>query len=224
MLPGLRIQTCVSPAPQHLIDAFRDVVTPHLSDSLGRHIGARGLKRYNQTGKLVGTALTVKTRPGDNLFIYKAMSMIQPGHVLVIDAQGDTRNAVIGELIKLYAQQRGCAGFVVNGAIRDVASFERTPCYALDVVHCGPYKTGPGEINVPVSIAGMLVNPGDIMVGDEDGLLAFGQEHAEALLEAARKHALHEERIKAEIATGNPRQSWMDAVLDKHGLAQGNQQ
>ncbi|MGY2499190.1 RraA family protein, partial [Klebsiella pneumoniae] len=92
-------------------------------------VGARGLTRFNRQGKLVGTALTVKTRPGDNLFIYKAMTMLQPGHVLVIDAQGDTCNAVIGELIKLYALQRGCTGFVVNGAIRDVASFESTPCY-----------------------------------------------------------------------------------------------
>ncbi|HZX15595.1 MAG TPA: RraA family protein [Pseudomonas sp.] len=218
MLPGLRIQPCLPLAPTHLVEAFRDVVTPHISDSLGRHMGARGLKRYNQTGKLVGTALTVKTRPGDNLFIYKAMTLIQPGHVLVIDAQGDTLNAVIGELIKLYAQKRGCVGFVVNGAIRDVASFDSTPCYALDVVHCGPYKSGPGEINVPVSIGGMLVNPGDIVVGDEDGVVAFAQEHAEELLAAACTHAAHEERIKAEIATGNPQQSWLDAVLDKHGL------
>jgi regulator of RNase E activity RraA len=74
MLPGLRIQPAPALAPTHLVEAFRDVVTPHISDSIGRHIGARGLKRYNQTGKLVGTALTVKTRPGDNLFIYKAMT------------------------------------------------------------------------------------------------------------------------------------------------------
>ncbi|MFV3386160.1 RraA family protein [Pseudomonas sp. NY15364] len=218
-LPGSRIQPNPPLVSEEIIQAFQDVVTPHISDNLGRHVGARGLTRFNRQGKLVGTALTVKTRPGDNLFVYKAMTMLQPGHVLVIDAQGDTCNAVIGELIKLYALQRGCTGFVVNGAIRDVASFESTPCYALDVVHCGPYKTGPGEINVPVSIGGMLVQPGDILVGDEDGLVAFAPEHAPALLEAAALHAAHEEAVKAEIATGKLQQSWLQRVLEQNGLA-----
>ena len=127
-LPGSRILPNPPLACAEVLEAFTHVVTPHISDNLGRHIGARGLNRYNRTGKLVGTALTVKTRPGDNLLIYKALSMLEPGHVLVVDAQGDTNNAVIGELVKLYAQQRGCVGFVIDGAIRDVASFEDTPC------------------------------------------------------------------------------------------------
>ncbi|NBA97137.1 RraA family protein [Pseudomonas sp. R5(2019)] len=217
--PGSRILTSPPLASAALIDAFRSVVTPHISDNLGRHIGARGLTRYNRTGKLVGTALTVKTRPGDNLYIYKALTLLEPGHVLVIDAQGDNTNAVIGELIKLYAEQRGCAGFIVDGAIRDVASFEHTPCYARSVVHCGPYKSGPGEINVPVSIGGMIVSPGDIIVGDEDGFVAFSQADAAQVLAKAREHEAHEEQVKAEIATGAVDQSWLDRVLDKAGLA-----
>ncbi|WP_223527393.1 RraA family protein [Pseudomonas sp. BF-B-26] len=218
-LPGSRIVPSPPQAPRSLLEAFQNVVTPHISDNLGRHIGARGLTRYNLKGKLVGTALTVKTRPGDNLYIYKALTLIEPGHVLVIDAQGDATNAVIGELIKLYAQQRGCVGFVVDGAIRDVASFEDTPCYARSVVHCGPYKSGPGEINVPVSIGGMIINPGDIIVGDEDGLVAFSPDHAEQVLVKAREHDAHEQQVKAEIATGAIDQSWLDKVLEKAGLA-----
>ncbi|NWA03291.1 RraA family protein [Pseudomonas gingeri] len=218
LLPGTRINPSVATASTSLIEAFASVVTPHISDNLGRHIGARGLTRYNRTGKLVGTALTVKTRPGDNLYIYKALMMLKPGHVLVIDGQGDTNNAVIGELIKLYALQRGCVGFVVDGAIRDVACFENTPCYARAVVHCGPYKTGPGEINVPVSIGGMVINPGDIVVGDEDGLVAFSQEAAEDVLVKAREHEAHEERVKAEIATHAVEQSWITNALVKAGL------
>lgn len=218
-LPGSRIYPSPPQAPRALLDAFQSVVTPHISDNLGRHIGARGLTRYNHTGKLVGTALTVKTRPGDNLYIYKALTLIEPGHVLVIDAQGDSTNAVIGELIKLYAQQRGCVGFVVDGAIRDVASFEDTPCYARSVVHCGPYKSGPGEINVPVSIGGMIINPGDIIVGDEDGLVAFSPDHAAQVLIKAREHDAHEQQVKAEIATGAIDQSWLEKVLEKAGLA-----
>ena len=218
-LPGSRILPNAPMAPAELVEAFAQVVTPHISDNLGRHIGARGLTRYNRSGKLVGTAITVKTRPGDNLLIYKAMSMLQPGHVLVVDGQGDTNNAVIGELVKLYAQQRGCVGFVIDGAIRDVASFEDTPCYARAVVLTGPYKTGPGEVNVPVSIGGMLIQPGDLLVGDEDGLVAFAQADAAEVLRRAAQHAAHEEHVKAEIATGAVRQSWMDKVLAQAGLA-----
>jgi regulator of RNase E activity RraA len=216
--PGFRVNPAVSPLNNEVIRAFDHVVTPHISDNLGRHIGARGLTRYNRTGKLVGTALTVKTRPGDNLYIYKAMMLLQPGHVLVIDAQGDANNAVIGELIKLYALQRGCVGFVVDGAIRDVASFEHVPCYARSVVHCGPYKEGPGEVNVPVSIGGMLVSPGDILVGDEDGLVAFPMDQAEEVLHKAGLHAEHEQRVMAEIATGALQQSWIDKALAAKGL------
>lgn len=217
-LPGSRVLPSPAPAPGHLVAALRDVVTPHISDNLGRHIGARGLTRFNRSGKLVGTALTVKSRPGDNLYIYKALTLLEPGHVLVIDAQGDTGNAAIGELIKLYALQRGCAGFVIDGAIRDVAAFADTPCYARGVVHCGPYKTGPGEINVPVSIGGMIVNPGDLIVGDEDGLVAFAQADAEAVIAAAARHAEHEAAVMAEIASGALRQSWIEAPLKKAGL------
>jgi regulator of RNase E activity RraA len=216
---GTRINPAVEPLSVEALSAFDDVVTPHISDNMGRHIGVRGLQRFNRTGKLVGTAVTVKTRPGDNLYIYKAMKMLKPGHVLVVDAQGDTTNAVIGELIKLYAQQRGCVGFVVDGAIRDVASFEDTPLYAKAVVHCGPYKTGPGEVNVPVSIGGMIINPGDILVGDEDGLVAFAPEVSDDVLAKARAHHDAEERVKAEIATGAVDQSWIDSVLVKAGIA-----
>ncbi|WP_462402553.1 RraA family protein [Pseudomonas sp. Marseille-QA0332] len=219
LLPGSRVLPSPALAHAHVIESFRSVVTPHISDNLGRHIGARGLTRYNTSGKIVGTALTVKTRPGDNLFIYKALTLLEPGHVLVIDAQGDTNNAVIGELIKLYAEQRGCVGFVVDGAIRDVDSFRNSPCYARGVVHCGPYKSGPGEINVPVSVGGMIVNPGDIIVGDEDGVVAFPQELAEQVLTMARAHEAHEQQVKAEIATGVVDQSWLDKVLEKAGLA-----
>lgn len=219
-LPGSRILPNAPMAPPEMLEAFAHVVTPHISDNLGRHIGARGLTRYNRSGKLVGTAITVKTRPGDNLLIYKAMSLLQPGHVLVVDGQGDTNNAVIGELVKLYAQQRGCVGFVIDGAIRDVASFDDTPCYARAVVHTGPYKTGPGEVNVPVSIGGMLINPGDLVVGDEDGLVAFSQADAAEVLRRAAQHAEHEETVKAEIASGAVRQSWIDKVLVNAGLAQ----
>ena len=207
-----------NPAPplaaQHLVEAFRNVVTPHISDNLQRLAGIAGLQRLHVGRKLVGTAVTVKTRPGDNLAIYKALMDMQPGHVLVVDGGADLNNALVGELILQYALQRGCAGFVIDGAVRDSAAFREHdfPCYARGVIHRGPYKNGPGAINVAVTVGGQLVSPGDIVVGDEDGIVSFPVADAGRLLEAARRSAANEAAIQEEIANGLVEQSWLKAV------------
>ena len=207
-------------APAAVIDAFKAIVTPHLSDNLNRLVGMSGLQRMHRQAKLVGTAFTVKTRPGDNLVIYQALMMMSPGHVLVVDGGGDPSNALVGELIMLYAQHRGCAGCVIDGAVRDTAAFFEAdfPCYARCVTHRGPYKQGPGQVNVPVAIGGQVVQPGDLVVGDEDGVLAFPASDAARLLQAVATTAAKEEKIKGEIATGRVQQDWLTAVLAPHGL------
>ncbi|MGO4305919.1 RraA family protein [Cupriavidus sp. RAF12] len=207
-------------APPEVIEAFRDVVTPHISDNLQRLSGVTGLTRFNRSRKLVGTAVTVKARPGDNLLIYKALMELQPGHVLVVDGGGDCTNALVGELIMQYAAARGCVGFVLDGAIRDTAAFYESdfPCYARGVSHRGPYKMGPGAMNVPVSIGGQIVSPGDVVVGDEDGVVAFPLSQAAALLEAVAVTAKNEQTIMGEIATGVREQEWLRKVLEPHAL------
>jgi RraA family protein len=207
-------------APTKTVDALRDIVVSHLSDNQHRLSGVCGLQRVHRSAKLVGTAFTVKARPGDNLLIYKALMMMSPGHVLVVDGGGDTTNALVGELIMLYAQKRGCAGFVIDGAVRDTAAFYSTdfPCYARAVSHRGPYKNGPGQMNVPVTIGGQVIQPGDLIVGDEDGIASFPVEQAASLIEAAHKTAAMEDAIKAEIANGQVEQSWLARVLQPHGL------
>ncbi|GAB3625953.1 methyltransferase [Pandoraea terrae] len=218
-LPGFRVNPAPVVAPASIVAALEKVVVPHLSDNLARSIGIVGLTRYNRTRKLIGTAFTVKCRPGDNLMVYKALTMLQPGHVLVIDGGGNSRNALVGELIKLHAQAQGCVGFVIDGAIRDVACFEDFPCYARSVIHRGPYKDGPGELNVPVSVGDQIVNPGDIIVGDEDGVVCFPQSDADELLALAAKHNEKEQAIQAEIATGHREQAWIKTILEAKGLA-----
>ncbi|NRB54458.1 MAG: RraA family protein [Salinicola sp.] len=217
-----RVPDLADPA---LVEALHDIVTPHLSDNLDRLSGIRGLTPYHDGTKLVGTAFTVRCRPGDNLYVYQALTLIRPGHVLVLEGGGHLDNALIGELIKLYAQQRGCAGFVVDGAIRDVEAFagDSLPCYARGAVHRGPYKHGPGALNVPVSVGGQVVNPGDIVVGDADGLVTFSQAEAESLIAAARASARKEAGIMEEIATGAHHQRWLDAVLSAQGLDYGRE-
>lgn len=207
-------------APQALTDALASVVTPHISDNLRRMSGIGGLRRFNRARKLVGTAYTIKARPGDNLLIYRALKEIEPGHVLVIDGGGDPNNALVGELIMLYALQRGCAGFVIDGAIRDVRAFFEAdfPCYARSNTHRGPYKLGPGATNRDVTVGGQVVHPGDVVVGDEDGVVSFDPADGERLLAAIAQTARTEDAIKAEIATGRKEQAWLDRTLAAHGL------
>lgn len=207
-------------APAHIVAAFRHVVTPYISDNLQRLPAVSGLKRFHRSKRLVGTAFTVRTRPGDNLLVCRALRDLSPGHVLVVDGAGDTTNALVGELMMRYAQQRGCVGFVLDAAIRDTAAYYEAdfPCYARGVSHRGPHKNGPGAINVPVSIGGQAVMPGDLVVGDEDGIVTFPVADAERLLEAVARTAADEEAVKAEIANGKREQQWLDRALAAHGL------
>jgi regulator of RNase E activity RraA len=163
---------------------------------------------------MAGTAVTVKTRGGDNLTPMRAFEFCRPGDVLVIDAGGDITNAVIGGILSFYTATIGTAGLVLDGAIRDVAEIRERdyPVYARGVNHRGPYKDGPGEINVPVSVGGMIVNPGDIVVGDQDGLLAFSPDEAELLIEKARAHLETEARTIQAMKEGRWDRSFLDAL------------
>lgn len=207
-------------AQSDLLAPFAPIVTPHISDNLQRMSGIVGLQRFHRSKKLLGTALTVKCRPGDNLYIYKALTELQPGQVLVIDGAGDTANALVGELIMLYAQAHGCAGFVIDGAIRDSAAFYEAdfPCYARSVVHRGPYKLGPGVLHAPVTVGGQVIQSGDFIVGDEDGVVSFSPAEAANLLASIEKTQLKEQGIKDEIATGQREQAWLTAVLQSAGI------
>lgn len=166
-----------SPTPLSSDDLafFRSAPTSIISDNLSRMAGCVGLRMFHRSGKLAGVALTVRTRAGDNLAIHQALELVKPGDVVVVDGEGDTTRALVGEIMKTIAQSRGAAGFVIDGAIRDSGAFagDDFPCYARAAIHRGPYKNGPGEINVPVAVGGFVISPGDIVVGDEDGVVAF---------------------------------------------------
>jgi RraA family protein len=191
------------PAPD-LIEAFRDAPTSVISDNLARLPGAVGLRPFHRGGRLVGTAFTVRTRPGDNLAIHRALELVGPGDVIVVDGGGDETRALVGEIMKTIAEYRGAAGYVIDGAIRDVAAFAASdfPCFARTAIHRGPYKSGPGEINVPVSIGGSVISPGDIVVGDEDGVVSFPAATAATVLEAVRAQIAREEQTIISIREG----------------------
>ena len=134
------------------------MVTPHLSDSMERlYAGGAQLRPMHDGTKLCGPAFTVRTSPGDNLLVHKAIDTAEPGDVIVVDAGGVNDNAIIGELMSARAEQRGVGGMVIWGAIRDSKELSQGsfPVYASGVTHRGPYKNGPGEINVTHRHGGM---------------------------------------------------------------------
>jgi regulator of RNase E activity RraA len=196
--------TSVPKPDQALIEAFRVAPTSIISDNLARLNGCVGLRPFHRGGRLVGTAFTVRTRPGDNLAIHRALELVGPGDVIVVDGGGDESRALVGEIMKNIAEWRGAAGYVIDGAIRDVAAFADGdfPCFARAVIHRGPYKSGPGDINIPVSVGGTVIAPGDIVVGDEDGVVSFPATTAPTLLEAVRAQIAREEETLKAIREG----------------------
>ncbi|TNC08943.1 RraA family protein [Methylobacterium terricola] len=194
----------VSPGDADLLDALRGVSTASLSDNMDRLAGPVGLKPFHRGGMLVGRALTVRVRGGDNLAIHQALERVRPGDVVVVDGGGGEDRALVGGIMKAIAESRGAAGFVIDGAIRDAADFAASdfPCYARAVTHRGPYKTGPGEIGVPVSVGGWVIRTGDVVVGDADGVVTFPPDQAGDLLAAAKAQEAREAEVLSLIAQG----------------------
>lgn len=203
-----------------LIQRFHQVPVANISDCMHRMTAAGPrLRPLHNGNRMVGLALTVKTRPGDNLMIHKAIDLAQPGDVIVVDGGGDLSNALIGELMVTYAASRGVAGFVMNGAVRDSAMIAAGSfaVFAAGITHRGPYKNGPGEINVPIAIDGMVIHPGDIMVGDEDGLLCVPADQAANILAAALAKGEAEKQTLQDMAERRYDSAWVDAALQRAG-------
>jgi len=217
---GFRILPMPARPSRTLVKALGTMVTAHLSDNMNRMVaGGAALRPMHKGGKLCGPALTVKVAPGDNLMVHKAIDIAAPGDVIVVDAGGVLTSAVIGDIMSSLAEKRGVAGMVIYGAIRDAAEIRarRFPVYACGITHRGPYKNGPGEINAPIAIDGMVVRPGDIVVGDEDGVVALPQEHAEAILALAKAQLAKESATLKAIAAGKADRRWVDELLRRNG-------
>lgn len=208
-----------------ILAGYATVGSAQISDCMNRLYGVNGLRPIHAAGgaRMVGLALTVKARPGDNLMIHKAISLGVAGDVIVVDGSGDTTNALVGELMMMDAQSRGVAGFVIDGAVRDADVFaaqDAFACFARGVSHKGPYKDGPGEINVPVCVGGQVVQPGDVVVGDADGVVAIPAEHAQAVLALALKKEADEAVSKEKLRAGTYTKPWMDkTIAEKTGAA-----
>ncbi|AUT64469.1 RraA family protein [Paraburkholderia sp. SIMBA_049] len=216
MYKAIRKNSSAPQAARALLDTLRDIPVSALSDNMHRNIGTVGLAPYHRPTKqtMAGTAVTMRSRGGDNLTYLRALDFCRPGDVLIIDAGGDLNNAVVGGILSFYAASVGVTGLVIDGAIRDVAEIRERefPVYARGVTHRGPYKDGPGEINVPVSVGGMVVHPGDIVVGDQDGLLAIPQVDVEIVIEKALAVLEAEAETMRAMKEGRWNRAFVDAL------------
>jgi regulator of RNase E activity RraA len=220
MMIGFQIAKRTRRIDEGMVDRFRRLPVANISDSMARMTaGGASLRPMHAGGVLAGPALTVKTRPGDNLMIHKALDLAEPGDVIVVDGGGDLTNALIGEMMVAHAETRGLAGLVIYGAIRDYDTIHagRFPVYAAGVTHRGPYKDGPGAINGAIAIDGMVIEPGDLIVGDGDGVLCVPFALAETIYKAAKAKNDAEITQLAAIREGRSDRSWVDATLQRLG-------
>lgn len=221
MAVGFRVFTKIKRADKELVEAFGGVPVANIADNMGRiYCVGTSIKPYGRKS-LLGMALTVKTAPGDNLMVHKALDMAEPGDVIMVDGEGSMDHSLCGEIMFTYAKKRGIAGVVVDGCIRDADSLPDMdfPVYARGVQPKGPYKNGPGEINVPVSVGGIVVFPGDIIVGDGDGVVVIRPSDAPEVLRLSKEQFEKEQKAFEEIKNGEYDRTWIDKTIRANGGA-----
>ena len=218
---GFRIYTKVHRASPEQVDLFRELPVCNIVDCMNKLAAvASGIRPYNAV-KLLGTAVTVRAPMGDNLMFHQAISMAQAGDVIVVDGGGGTERAVCGENMMQIARQKGVRGFLIDGSFRDsavLADLDDFTIFARGIMPNASYKgLGPGEINVPVSVGGQLIFPGDIIVGDEDGAVAIRPADAETVAVAAKALMEKELANRELILRGESDRSWVMKALRERG-------
>ena len=210
-----RIVTKFERASPELVKRFDKHDTAKLVDSMGGH-GAMHyeIKPLENNMRVLGTALTVLTRPGDALYVQKAIDETKPGDVVIISAGGYKDVCVIGERLGYFFKRKGAVGIIVDGAIRDAIGMvaDSPPTFARSTCLRIFGSTGPGAINVPVSCGGVTVNPGDIIMGDRDGVVVVPREDAERIADLADAHLEGELARMKDVEAGK-------SVTDAFGLA-----
>jgi RraA family protein len=203
-------------APEHM-RPFSRFATPDISDLLNRLYAVDPAIRCltSEGHKICGPACTVKVFPGDNLMVHKSLDVLEPGDVVVVDAGASEMNAVLGDLISTKARHRGAAGFVVDGLVRDIQNIKELdfPVFARGTTPIGPLHRGPGEINYPISCGGVVVNAGDLVVGDAMGVVVVPQAIAAELLQRLEAHDEANASYFESVRKGNFSNAWVDQIL-----------
>lgn len=219
MTVGGRIYLKKDNSGLELVQEFAKIPTANIADTMGRSCALHPRIRLfskPQGAVWAGVALTVKSRGGDNLLIHAALDMAQEGDVIIVSNEGGVDNrSLMGEIMFTYAAYKKVSGLVLDGPIRDVKSAQEMalPIFATGATPGGPYKEGPGEINVPVSCGGISVNPGDIVVMDDDGVIIIPLKDAREVLEAAKKLQSTDEAKVIAAGNGTAKRDWVATAI-----------
>jgi len=221
-MPGV-IKTNIKRAPKELIDEFKVLSTAIVSDAMNRmNSMSAEIKPIIGDVNIAGSAVTVQCIAGDNLMIHKAIYIAEPGDVIVIDARGHKDTAVWGNIMTKACKIRGIEAVVIDGSIRDIRENkeEKYPIFCKGVVPAGSQKRWGGNINVPIQCGGAHVDPGDIIVGDDDGVVVVPRNIAKEVLKKAKERAKTEEEWINEIQKGKTtlKVIGLDKKLDELGV------
>lgn len=217
---GFRVRTDVPRADAELVAQLRTHATSNLADAMGRfHFMDFGIRPRSGLS-LCGVAVTVDARPADNLMVHKALEVAEPGDIIVVNTNGNTTSAVFGELMCRTAVGARLGGIVVDGAIRDVDGITALefPAYSRALCAGGCDKDGPGEVNSPIACGNTVVMPGDIIVGDEDGVVVIPREEAADVLQLVAALVERERARIAEINSGVLFKDEINETLRKKGV------
>ena len=203
------------PAAEH-VAAFRAKPTGHVVDSQGRQ-GAlpHWIRPVTKISDFVGSALTVKTRPVDNLAPYAALRFARPGDVLVVTADADDSASIMGDILIGMARNAGIVAIVTDALVRDIAGIEAVgiPVFAQGLSPNSPMKDGPGTVGLPIHIGGVIVQPGDLVLGDQDGVVIVPREQIAPTLAGLETVAEKEATMERLVSEGAAEPAWLDAVL-----------
>jgi RraA family protein len=215
---GLRINLDFIRVDAALIERGAKVPVAVVGDVANRQQAfTAGFVQYGKRKKFAGPALTVRVRPGDNLMVHKAIDLAKPGDVIVVDAGGALNTAIIGAMMSAYAKSKGVAAMIIDGAIRDVEELAAVdfPVVARGATPNGPFKTGPGEIGYAIACGGLSIAPGDLLLGDQDGVLVVPRAEAAAIVTAGEAKYKLEQTWEKEIVAGKWDRAWVDEAMNK---------
>ncbi len=217
---GFRILPALPRLADDIVERFRGLASPNLADAMGRFSFMDPGMRSRAGFPLCGRAVTVLCRPADNLMVHKALQIAEPGDIVVVSTCGNTVSAVFGELMCHTAATKKLGGIVVDGAIRDIDGIRRLgfPAFSRSVSPGGCDKDGPGEINVPIACGNTVVMPGDIVVGDDDGVAVVPRDHTAEVLARVEALMTRERDRIAEIKGGALYKAEIDDALRKKGV------
>ncbi|WP_323039441.1 4-carboxy-4-hydroxy-2-oxoadipate aldolase/oxaloacetate decarboxylase [Gemmobacter sp.] len=192
-----------------LIDRARAIRVADLHEALGAVLGrqclmAPAMRPVWHGARICGLAVTCYNYPGDNLMLHAAVRCAQAGDVIVATNGGSAQGALWGDMVTFYARLKGLGGAVVDGAVRDTADVAAMgyPVFSTAISVSHPEKRGPGSANVPVVVAGVTVNPGDLILADEDGVLAIPPQHLEGAIARAEARAAMEAGFRQKLTAG----------------------